>query len=130
MDQIFKNLTVGFAFLAITLVWLGFPLWMRVEADKRNMLGWAWTFAGILLPVVSWIVFIALRKRHPIVAEVFERDEILDEAKRQNQPFILQKPPPKQPSVTPAEKLSPEKELSPEESIQAALEAEQRRYQN
>jgi hypothetical protein len=128
MDQILKNLTVGFAFLAIMFIWLGFALWMRVEADKRNMLGWAWAFGGVLLPVVSWVAFIILRKRHPIVAEVIERDEVLDEAKRHNNPFILQKPPPKNPAK-PEQTLIESDSGTSQESINAALEAEQRRYQ-
>jgi hypothetical protein len=128
MEQIIKNLGVGFAFLAIMVIWLGFALWMRVEADKRNMLGWAWAFGGVLLPVVSWVIFLVVRSRHPIAEEVVERDEVLEEAKRQNELFILQKPPPKTPPV--AEPAPTEGDsVTTQDSITAALEAEQRRYQ-
>jgi hypothetical protein len=119
-EQLLKNIGAASGILVLIILWLGQGLWMRVEADKRNMAGWLWALVGILFPVVGLFFFMFWRMRYPIMPEVAERDEVIEETSRTKVPFytILQE----RAKQTPA----PDDERT--NSLKAALEAEERAY--
>ncbi len=123
-EQVLKNVGASAGLMALMIFWLGQALWMRVDADKRGMLGWAWALAGIVLPVVSLFVFLIIRSRHPVLEVVAERDAIIEETSRLKMPFDLVQ----NADETTTETATSDDKMS--QSVKEALEAEQRRYQN
>ncbi len=124
-EQVLKNIGAMSGLIALMIVWIGQALWMRIEADKRGMMGWIWAFIGILVPPFGLFFFLFWRMRYPVQPEVAERDEMIEEVSRRKIPFyrIMDEKAGTAPEPPPGEQ-------SEQDSIRAAMEAEERRFRN
>jgi hypothetical protein len=120
-EQALINFGIVAGFLALMGFWLGLSMWMRVDADKRGLVGWVWIFIGLVTGPVGLIAYILYRGNRPVLEVVKQRDELISETSRAHMPVDYD---PDAPPPTPPEK-SP-----PVDPVKAALEAEERRYHN
>ncbi|HPZ06507.1 MAG TPA: PLDc N-terminal domain-containing protein [Candidatus Eremiobacteraeota bacterium] len=70
---------IGIIFLSLA-IWM--ILWIYRDARKRNMMAFLWAYIAILLPVISWIIYLFVRNPTPSVQcpDCFEktsRDDVL-----------------------------------------------------
>ncbi len=122
-ERVLINLGVVLGFFALMSFWIGLAMWMRVDADKRGMLGWPWIYVGLLTGPLGLIGYIIFRGNRPVLPIVLQRDEIIAENMRTHTAIDYNPDAPPDSPVLPSQELSP-----PPDPIQAALEAEERGY--
>ncbi len=120
-ERVLINFGVVIGFLALIGFWLGLAMWMRVDADKRGIVGWVWIFIGLLTGPLGLIGYILYRGNRPVLAVVHQRDDLIAETARARAPMDFD------PTVA-----ASHPEIVPAEpdpvSLKAALEAEERRF--
>ena len=119
-EQALINFGIVAGFLALMGFWLGLAMWMRVDADKRGLVGWVWIFVGLVTGPVGLIAYMLYRGSRPVLEVVKQRDQLISETSRAHMPVDYDPdapptPPEKPPAIDP---------------VKAALEAEERRYHN
>ncbi len=116
-ERVLINVGVVAGFAALMGFWLGLTMWMRVDADKRGLIGWVWIFVGLLTGPIGLIVYLLYRGDRPMLEVVGQRDELIAENTRAHAPIDYD------PDAPP-----PIKPPAPVDPVQAALDAEERRY--
>lgn len=96
-------------------------MWLRIDADKRGMVGWAWAFVGLLTGPLGLIAYIFYRGNRPELPVVRKRDELINETARAHAPMDYDPDAPAPPVIAPST-------TPPVDSIQAALDAENRTF--
>jgi hypothetical protein len=122
-EQVLINVGVTAAFFLLMFFWVGLALWMRVDADKRGITGWVWAFVGILTGPLGLIAYLLFRGNRPVLEVVHKRDEIIAANARAHAPRDYDPDAP-----VPEPEAENEPEVPPAANIEAALEAEQRRF--
>ncbi len=122
-ERVLINLGMVTGFLALIAFWVGLALWLRIDADKRGLPGWAWIFIGIAGGPLALFVYLVIRGNRPVLPVVLERDALLEEAARTGIPS----------DFNPREGAQLAPEVGFEETgsgLKAALEAEERSLRN
>ena len=119
-EQALINFGIVAGFLALMGFWLGLSMWMRVDADKRGLVGWVWIFVGLVTGPVGLIAYMLYRGSRPVLEVVKQRDQLISETNRAHMPVDYD------PDATPTPPVKPPA-IDP---VKAALEAEERRYHN
>lgn len=122
-ERVLINTGLVFGFFMLITFWVGLAMWMRVDADKRGIVGWVWTFIGIVTGPLGLIVYLLYRANRPVLPVVQQRDEIIAQTSQAQAAQDYDPTTPDSKTTAAADELSP--------AIKAALEAEQRHlYEN
>jgi len=119
-EQLLVNVGLIAGFIAFIAFWVGLAMWLRVDADKRGMIGWVWAFLGIIAGPLALFVYLIIRGNRPVLEVVNERDVLIEEATRTGIPSNFNP----EAAVAIQEQIN----LSPE--TRAALQAEERPYKS
>jgi lipid-A-disaccharide synthase-like uncharacterized protein len=135
-EQLLINLGVSVGFFVFMGLWLVIAMWMRVDANKRGMIGWVWIWIGLVGGPVALFIYLIARGKRPVLSVVHERDALLEEAARTHLPsnFDPDQVVTDAPVISPASEATPEEAQAPKPTLskeaQAALEAEERRFRS
>jgi hypothetical protein len=77
-ERVMVNAGVVVGFLALMVFWLGLALWMRVDADKRGMIGWVWVWVGIVGGPVALFLYLIVRGTRRVLPVVSKRDDLIE----------------------------------------------------
>ncbi|MEI6044428.1 MAG: hypothetical protein WCS37_08555 [Chloroflexota bacterium] len=76
-EQVLINTGVVSGFSAFMVFWVGLAMWLRVDANKYGMLGWAWSFIGISGGPLALFAYLIIRGNRSVLEIVHERDALL-----------------------------------------------------
>ena len=76
-EQVLINVGVMAGFLMMITFWVGLAMWMRVDADKRGIVGWVWTFVGLLTGPLGLVIYLLYRGNRPVLEVVHQRDLLI-----------------------------------------------------
>lgn len=122
-ERVLINTGMVFGFFMLMTFWIGLAMWMRIDADKRGLVGWIWIFVGILTGPFGLVAYLLFRANHTVLEVVNVRDELIAENARAHAPQDYDPHAPK------TESAPAEVEPAPPSALQAALEAERRHLQ-